>query len=127
MAFTAVNLAKPHVAAGNMRILAVLLPPGYPGRFPALPDVPVLMESLPNFEKPVSWFAYFGPAGMTQPVVRRLNAEIVKAINTPDSRAKLEAAGLGIIGNTPEQFAAVYRAGFPAYAQITKAAGIVPE
>ena len=127
MTFIAVTSALPFVAQGNMKVLALLFPPGYTGRFSAMPNVPSITETLPDFEKPASWFAYFGPADMQSAVVQRLNVEIVKAINAPDLRPKLDEAGVVIIGTTAQQFASAYKAGFAAYAKITKAAGIVPE
>ena len=82
---------------------------------------------VPAYAKPPSWIAHFGPAGLPVPIVARLNAEIVKGLNTPEVKEKLEAAGLFLIGNTPEQFAAMYQAGFDIYAGAVKAAGLKPE
>lgn len=127
MVYTAVASALPFLAANKVKLLAVLLPPGHRGRYGKLPNVPNITETLPDFEKPPSWFAYFGPAGMMQPIVSRLNNEIVKAINAPDVRAKIEDVGMVVIGNTAEQFAAAYNRGFDVYGKITKAAGIEPE
>jgi tripartite-type tricarboxylate transporter receptor subunit TctC len=51
----------------------------------------------------------------------------VKAGNTPESRLKFEDAGFAIIGNTPEEFAAMVRRDIETTEQVIKAAGIKPE
>ena len=86
-----------------------------------------MAESVPNFHKPASWFGFFGPAGLPQPTLARLNAEMVKALNAPDVRTKLEEVGYAVIGDTPEQFAALIKAGMQQYGSIIKAAGIQAE
>jgi tripartite-type tricarboxylate transporter receptor subunit TctC len=127
MVYSACNNVRPLAASGKLKILVQFLPAGFPGRFSRFPDLPSVTETLPNYQKPPSWIAYFGPAGTPQPVVARINAEAVKGLNAADVRPKLEEAGLFLIGNTPEQFAAMYQAGFDIYARAVKAAGLKPE
>jgi tripartite-type tricarboxylate transporter receptor subunit TctC len=57
----------------------------------------------------------------------RLNAEIVKAVNSAEVRAKLDATGFAIITNSPEEFAAQIRGSLDLYGRIVKAAGVQPE
>lgn len=123
MTFISVSNAIPHLRAGKVKILATL----EPGRYAGLPGVPSIVESVPGFHKPASWFGFFGPAGLTQPILARLNAEMVKALNAPEVRSKLEDVGFAVIGDTPEQFAALIKAGMQQYGGIIKAAGIQPE
>jgi tripartite-type tricarboxylate transporter receptor subunit TctC len=92
-----------------------------------MPNVPSISETVPEFRKPSSWFGFFGPAGMPKDIVARLNQEIVKALNAPDVRPKLEETGLAIMGDTPEQFAALLKSGIEEYGRIIKTAGIQPE
>jgi tripartite-type tricarboxylate transporter receptor subunit TctC len=127
MVYSACNNTRPFMAAGKLKVIAQFLPLGFSGRFARFPDIPSATETLPNYQKPPSWIAYFGPAGMPQAVVARINAEAVRAINSPDVKAKFEEAGLYPIGNTPEQFAVMYQAGFEIYANAVKAAGLKPE
>lgn len=121
--FTSVADAMPHIKAGKARMLAVLEPKRYPG----LPEVPTVTETLSAFQKPATWFGFLGPAGLPQPILARLNGEIVKAITASDSRARLEGMGLNVIANTPEQFAALIRSGIEQYGRIVRSAGIQPE
>jgi tripartite-type tricarboxylate transporter receptor subunit TctC len=123
MTLSAVSSQIPHHRSGKVRIVAVL----EQQRFAGLPDMPTVAESLPGFEKPASWFGFFGPAGMPPAVVGRLGGEMAKMVSAPDIRAKLEEGGYAIIGSTPQEFAAMIKAGFEVYARAAKAAGVKPE
>jgi tripartite-type tricarboxylate transporter receptor subunit TctC len=123
VSFTTVANAMPHVRGGNLRILAVL----EGSRYASLPDVPTVGETVPGFEKPASWFAFFGPAALPQPILGRLHGEIIKAMNAPDVKAKFDEAAFAVIGNTPAEFAAMLKRNFEVYGRAAKAAGVKPE
>ena len=123
MTYSAAVQTLPQHRAGKVRILGVL----EKDRFPGLPDIPTVGESLPGFEKPASWFGYFGPANMPRPVVTRLNASVVKALNEPDVKKQFEQQALFIIGNTPEQFAQMVKQGLATYEKAVKIAKLKPE
>ena len=115
--------AIPFMRVGKAKIIGVL----EGSRYPRLPDIPTVGETLSGFVKPASWFGFFGPAGLPQPVLARLNAEIVKAVNSRELREPFDNAALAIIGNSPEQFAAMQLAGLEVYEKAIKAAGLKPE
>jgi tripartite-type tricarboxylate transporter receptor subunit TctC len=117
MAFTSVTGAVPFQKQGKLKILAVLEDERYQG----LPDVPSIIETVPNYDKPAAWFIIFGPAGLPQPIVQRLNMEMIKAVRSPDVRAKIEAAGLMIVASTPQQSAARLKRTLDSYASAMKA------
>ena len=98
-----------------------------PTRYARLPDVPSMSEIIPAFRKPSTWFGFFGPAKLPPEIVARLNAEMRKAIDAPDVRAKLEASDLTVIAGTPEDFARLQKEGIAQFGEIIKAAGIKPE
>jgi len=123
MVFISVSNAIPAMQTGRVKILAVL----EPTRYPKLPQVRSMSESVPAFQKPSSWFGFFGPAGLPREIVTRLNIEMVKALNASDVRGKLEDNGMTVIGGTPEQFGALVRDGIVRYGTIIKAAGIQAE
>ena len=97
MVFISVSDALPAVQTGRVKILAVL----EPTRYARLPQVPSMSEIIPAFQKPSSWFGFLGPAGLPRGIVTRLNAEMVKALEVPDVRGKLEDNGMTVIGGTP--------------------------
>jgi len=86
-----------------------------------------MSELVPRFNKPSSWFGLFGPPGLPAPLLARLNGEIVKALNAPDVRGKLDENGMSVIGGTPQDFSALIADGITRYGAIIKAAGIPPE
>jgi tripartite-type tricarboxylate transporter receptor subunit TctC len=123
IAFTSLSTAQPFMPSGRLKVLAIL----EPNRFPPLPNIPSITETVPAFHKPSSWLGFFGPRGMPPAVTARLNAEMVKALNAPDLRPRLEAMGFAVIGDTPDQFAVLLKEGIAQYGKIIHAAGIKPE
>jgi tripartite-type tricarboxylate transporter receptor subunit TctC len=115
--------ARGALLSGKAKVLAIL----EPQRYAKLPDIPSVSEILPAFRKPSTWFGFFGPAKLPPEIVARLNAEMRKAITTPEARAKLEGSDLTIIAGTPEEFAALQKDGIEQFGAIIKAAGIQPQ
>ncbi len=110
----------PFIKSGRLKPLAV----SSAARSRALPDLPTVAESgLPGFDVTV-WFAVLAPAATPRDIVNRLNAEIVKAINTPDMRQRLAQQGADAIGNTPEEFAAIIKRDLAKWAKVVKDANI---
>ena len=123
MVFISVSNAIPAMQTGRVKILAVL----ERTRYPKLPQVRSMSEIVPAFQKPSSWFGFFGPAGLPREIVTRLNIEMVKSLNASDVRGKLEDNGMTVIGGTPEQFGALMQDGIVRYGAIIKATGIQAE
>ena len=77
------------IKSGQVRVLAVTTGE----RLPVLPDVPTMVESgLPKFRN-ASWFSLFTRAGVPAPVLAKLEAEALRAINHPDTVARLKEMG----------------------------------
>ena len=123
MVFISVANADAAARAGQVKILAVL----EPARYPKLANVPSMSEIIPAFRKPSSWFGFFGPAGLPEPIAARLNAEMNKALKEPDVVQSFDTNGYAPIGGTPKQFADLIKDGLDRYGAIIKAAGIQPE
>lgn len=112
------------IQAGKLRALAVI----ESTRAKAIPALPTIEESgFPGVFMADTWIGYFGPRGLPASVAGLLNAQINKAITTPETRARLETAGYEITGGTPEQFAETLSRTIGLYRRITTAAGIKPE
>ena len=112
----------PGAKAGKLRMIALQNDRRYP---PA--GVAPIKDTVPDYVSPPWWTSYYGPAGMPEPLVRRLNAEILKAINVPEVKAKLDEAGFLVIGSSPEELASTMKADIERMAVVVKAAGIQPE
>src|SRR5690606_35390729 len=76
--FDNLPISLPHIRQGSLRPLAVTVPE----RSSLLPDVPTMAEAgLPGYES-TAWGGIFVPAGTPEPIVQRLNAEIIKALQS---------------------------------------------
>ncbi|MGE8637924.1 MAG: tripartite tricarboxylate transporter substrate-binding protein, partial [Achromobacter sp.] len=96
--FDSITSAKPHVASGKLRALAVTTTK----RSAALPDVPTLQEAgVPGYEL-MPWFAAFAPAGTPPEVVAKLNEAMRNALAEPKVKATLESIGAESIGSSPD-------------------------
>lgn len=119
----AVPGAIPIVQAGRVRPIAVLSKQ----RVPALPNVPTAVESgVEGFVVSI-WYGILAPAGTPRPIIDRLNAEIRKALASPDMKERLAKSGVDPMTSTPEQFAGHIRSEAVRYARIIKDAGIKPQ
>ena len=88
------------------------------------PDVPTMVEAgLPGFDiVATSWFA--APGGTPMDIVRKLNREVLRALNDPEFRDKLRTMGLDPLGFTPEEAAAFLRSELPRWKAIVTEAGV---
>lgn len=120
LSFSSPGTVQQYTASGKLKLLAVVPP----RRFPGAPNVPTLAEALPGYEPVTDWFGFLGPAGLAQPVVARLNQEIVRGLNAPDVRSKLENAAQIVVGSTPEEMAALMKREAPIYQKIVRTANI---
>ena len=110
--------AMAQVKAGKLKALAVTGP-----RLPALPDVPGIGETIPDFSF-TNWWGLLAPVGTSADVVKRLNAELNTIAVMPDVRDKLRDLGLAAQGDSPLQFADRLRTEAERVARIVKDAGI---
>jgi tripartite-type tricarboxylate transporter receptor subunit TctC len=118
--FGDVAAVSPHMRSGQLRVLGVT----NTRRSSSMPDVPTLAESgLPGYES-VTWQAIFAPAGTPAPIVQRLNAEIGKALQSPEVKTRLESTGSELEGGTPEQLREFVRADIQKWVDLVRDAKI---
>lgn len=99
--FASVGLAAPNVKAGKL----VALGSTGAARTNILPDVPTIKEQgYANLEFS-SWFGIVAPAKTPPDIIAKLNADIVKAVQSSEGRAKMEDAGFRVTGTTQQEFA----------------------
>jgi tripartite-type tricarboxylate transporter receptor subunit TctC len=120
------NLASalPHIRAGKVRALAVTTR----RRSGFLPELPTLDESgLRGFDM-TTWWGVMAPAKTPQPVVERLNAEVLKALEAPEVKERLRAMGSETPAiRTPEQFTTFVAAEQKIYAELVRRSGAKPD
>lgn len=108
-----------HIKTGQLRPIFVTSAQ----RDANLPQVPTVAESGYKGFEAVTWFGFVGPAGIPQPVVARLNAEINKALKTPELTKRLNDEGATVLGGSAEQFAALIKSEIVKWAPVIKASG----
>jgi len=121
--FPSVTGALPFIATHRLKALAV----SSAKRAPQLPAVPTLGEAgLSGYER-AGWNGVLVPAAVPKDIVTRLNAAIVKCVNTPELKEAFLKQGLEGQTTTPEQFSTFIRRELAQNAKVAKFAGIKPE
>ncbi len=121
--FVTAAVARPYLASGRLRALGI----AGPRRLPTLSEVPTIMEAgLPGYNV-ICWHGMLFPAGVPADIVRRMNAELLKALATPEARKYLAEADYFATGTTPEEFTEFIRDDVARQAAIAKTVGIQPQ
>jgi tripartite-type tricarboxylate transporter receptor subunit TctC len=120
--FSGLQPAQVQVRAGRLRGIAITTP----RRVPAMPDMPAVAEALPGFEV-VGWYGVIGPANMPKPIVDRLHAELIRALNSPDVRDRIVADGSEPVGSSPEEFRRFMHADLAKWAEVVRKSGAKAE
>ncbi len=105
--------------SGKVRIIAVT----GDKRDAQVPEVPTLKESGVNMVA-TAWFAMYGPAGLPQPVLARLERAVSQAVKKPEMQAKLLALGYDPIGSSSAELAAAQRTDLARWEKPIKATGV---
>jgi tripartite-type tricarboxylate transporter receptor subunit TctC len=105
-----------HVESGKLRMLAI----AGAQRHPRIPDVPTMAEAGYPDVQMQQWFGLFAPAGTPAPVVRKLNAEFVKALDSDDVKDKVLPQVASVIPGPPEELAAMVARDIVRLGQVVK-------
>ena len=115
--------ATPHVRSGRLRAIATT---GAKRSF-AFPDVPTIAEQgFPGFAAD-AWYGLLTTAGTPKPIVDKLNAEVVRIMQTPEAKERMANVGFEIVGSTPAEFAKLIREEIPRWTKIVREGGIRAE
>jgi tripartite-type tricarboxylate transporter receptor subunit TctC len=116
--FDSMLSVMPLVKSGRLRAIAVTSAK----RSSVLPDVPSIAETVPGFDV-VGWHGLMAPGGLPRPIVDRLYAETVKAINEPETRERFLQLGGTPGGMPPDDFLAYVRSEITKWAAAVKSSG----
>jgi tripartite-type tricarboxylate transporter receptor subunit TctC len=109
----------PHIRSGRVRAVAVTTEK----RAAVLPDVPTIGETVPGYTMS-TWYGAVVPSKTPRDIVVKLNQEMLKALALPDVKERLATLGADIVGTSPEQTAAIFKADVAKYTKVAKEAGI---
>ena len=119
MTFITVSTSLPHIKAGKVRVLAAV----GKARSKILPEVPTFEEiGFKGLATP--WLGILAPAKTPAPIIKRLNAEFVAALNSPQVRDKLEQQAFEVVASTPEAFARFIDDELALYGKLIRDVGI---
>lgn len=121
--FATVGLAAPTVKSGKLIAL------GSTGatRSPSLPDVPTIKEQGYPGLVFTAWFGIVAPAKTPADVLQKLNADIVRAVQSADGRQKLLDAGFQATGTTSDEFARIIAADTSTWGKTVAATGFTAD
>ena len=118
--FAGVPNALAHVPNGRLKALAVTSAK----RIAQLPNVPTMQEAgVPGYDATI-WLAMLAPAGTPREIVNRLNTEIAKIMNTPETQKAMFDAGVEVSLSTPEALSQLMVSDLDKWGKVVKEAGI---
>ena len=120
LSFPTIVSSQAHIKAGRLRGLAVTLPK----RAPAVPELPTMAEAGVKGVVVTNWYGVLAPAGTPQPVIERLNREVVRVMHQPEMMKRLVADGSEAVGSSPAEFRKHIAAERAQWERVIKQAGI---
>ncbi len=119
MLFSDMPIALPHAKTGKLRALAVTSPQ----RSALAAGVPTVAESgLAGYALVNSW-GIFAPRGLSQPIITKLNTELVRAHALADLKERYTNLGVEATSSTPQQFTEFITAEAAKFAKVLREAG----
>ena len=118
--FVGMGSVEPHLKAGRLRALAVTTPK----RSPLAPGLPTVGETVPGYDF-VSEIGMYAPGRTPAAIVNLLQREILRILQAPDVRDRLFSNGIEVIGNTPQEFAAMIKADVEVKRKLLKQIGML--
>src|SRR5688572_38279 len=120
--FGGIPYTGPHAKTGKVRAIGI----GHPTRMSSWPDVPAVAETLPGFSN-TTWYGLLAPAGTPKAIVNRINAEMRKAVKSPEFIKHPETIGLEPASSSPEEFHDMIRSELKRWTRVIRDAGITAE
>ena len=117
--FSDMAVMLPHVKSGRVRALAVT----GPKPTPLVPGVPAVAESVPGFAI-TSWWGVLAPTGTPEPIITRLNTELIRIVQLADVKERFANLGVETISSTPAEFSAFIKSEIVKYTKLTNELGI---
>jgi tripartite-type tricarboxylate transporter receptor subunit TctC len=118
-AFLVPGNVQQYVKDGRLRLLAST----GEKRFASTPDLPTMIEQgFPGFVA-LSWIGFLAPGGTPQPIIERYNKELVRILQEPETRARLQQMEFEVVATSPQQFADWIRTEIPRWGEVVKMTG----
>ena len=109
----------PQISAGRARAIAT----GHSERLRSLPDLPTVAETVPGFLND-GWFGIVGPRGMPAPIIKKLNAEMRRALASPEFSKTIDTIGMVPAASTPQELGKLIRSELARWTKAARDAGV---
>jgi tripartite-type tricarboxylate transporter receptor subunit TctC len=113
----------PQVRGGKIKALAMFSNK----RISSAPEVPTMAEAGGPALESSTWVLFLAPAATPRDIVKRMSAEVAKAISANDIRNRFDALGIEPVGNTPEQAGKFLADEIAKWSNVITTAGVKPE
>jgi tripartite-type tricarboxylate transporter receptor subunit TctC len=120
LAFDTLSSSSPQIRGGKLVALGVTSAQ----RSPAFPDVPTMIESGYKTFDMTTWYALWGIKGTPQPILDRMYAEAVKALNDPETQKTWAMQGATIGAQSPKEFGAFISSEIAKWGKVVKDSNI---
>lgn len=111
--------AMPFVKDGRLKVIAL----SSPARAVATPEIPLIAEQVPGFSA-LSFIGIIAPAGTPRELVKKISADIGRAVRSPELTDRMATLGMEPVGSTPEAYDAVIATEIDKWSRVVKTAGI---
>ena len=122
ISFSTLPASLPHAKAGRLVLIAV----SFPKRSPQIPDVPAIAETLSGYDLGL-YSGLWAPKGTPAGIVKKLHAEVMKALEHPKTKEILTAVSAIPGTMTPQQFGAFLAKDTREWGEIVRASGVKVE
>jgi tripartite-type tricarboxylate transporter receptor subunit TctC len=113
------GVSLPHVRSGKLKALGV----ASRKRFPALPDVPALAETLPGFES-VAWFGIVAPPGTASGIADKVSLSVREVLKVPEVQKRMADLSAEPMGLSPAETGAFMKQETERWGAVIRAAGV---
>lgn len=112
-------VSGPHVQAGRLRGIGIT----DNKRSPTFPNIPTVAEQGVTGYEVIAWGGLIGPANMPADIVKRLNAEVLKALQNPEVIERFKTFGAETSPSTPDEFLQLSKRETAKWADVVKRSG----
>ena len=113
---------RPFFTTGKLRAIATV---GFK-RSPAMPDMPTVAEQGVAGYGYENWYALFAPGGTDKAIAVKIQEQVAKALQEPDTRKVMLGQGLDVVGSTVDEFGKMYTAEIARWSKVVKSVGLEP-